>query len=95
MGKKKIESKLIKFGSNPLIHHGSLSDPIYKTSTIIFNSYKDFLKARKNRLNLPYYGRFGNYTTKRFEKIANPDSKKCSETSCISIGFRRSGLSVP
>lgn len=71
MGKKEIESKLIKYGSDPLIHHGSLSDPIYKTSTLIFNSYKDFLKARKNRFNLPYYGRFGNYTTKRFEKIAS------------------------
>ncbi len=69
MGKKKIESELIKFGSDPEIHHGSLSDPIYKTSTIIFNSYKDFTKAKKNRFKLPYYGRFGNYTTKRFENL--------------------------
>ncbi len=83
MGKKEIESKLIKYGSDPLIHHGSLSDPIYKTSTIIFNSYKDFLKARKNRFNLPYYGRFGNYTTKRFEKIASDlyESEKSVVTS--------------
>ncbi len=69
MGKKQVESKLIKLGSNPEKHHGSLSDPIYKTSTIIFDNYKNFLKAKKDRFNLPYYGRFGNYTTKRFENI--------------------------
>ncbi len=69
MGKDKIESKLIKSGSNPKIHHGSLGDPIYKTSTIIFDSYKNFIKAKGDKFNLPYYGRFGNYTTKRFEKI--------------------------
>ena len=28
-------------------------------------------------------------------KIANPESLKCSETICIFIGFRKSGLSVP
>lgn len=69
MGKKELESKLIKLGSDPKIHHGSLSDPIYKTSTIIFDDYQSFIKAKKDRFNLPYYGRFGNYTTKRFEKI--------------------------
>ena len=68
MGKKKIESRLIKLGSNPEIHHGSLSDPIYKTSTIIFDDYKSFIKAKKNKFKLPYYGRFGNYTSKRFEE---------------------------
>ena len=28
-------------------------------------------------------------------KIAKPESRKCSETTCISIGLRRSGLSEP
>ena len=50
---KKIESRLIKLGSNPEIHHGSLSDPIYKTSTIIFDDYKSFIKAKKNKFKLP------------------------------------------
>ncbi len=69
MGKNKIKSNLIKLGSNPNLHHGSLSDPIYRTSTIIFKNYKSFVDAKKNRFKLPYYGRFGNYSIKRFEKI--------------------------
>ncbi len=68
MGKNKLETKLIKLGSNPELHHGSLSDPVYKTSTIIFNDYKSFIRAKKNKFKLPYYGRFGNYTSKRFEE---------------------------
>ena len=53
MGKNKINSELIKLGSDPNLHHGSLSDPIYKTSTIIFNDYKSFLVAKKiNSRNL-------------------------------------------
>ena len=69
MGKKKLNSELIKLGSDPDLHHGSLSDPIYKTSTIIFNDYKSFLDAKKDKLKTPYYGRFGNYSIKRFEKL--------------------------
>ena len=68
MGKNKLETKLIKLGSNPELHHGSLSDPVYKTSTIIFNDYKSFIRAKKNKFKLHYYGRFGNYTSKRFEE---------------------------
>ena len=60
MGKNKINSELIKLGSDPNLHHGSLSDPIYKTSTIIFNDYKSFLDAKKNKFKKPYYGRLGN-----------------------------------
>ena len=33
--------------------------------------------------------------SKILEKIANPEFLKCVDTSCILIGFRRSGLSVP
>ena len=39
----------------------------YKTSTLIFNSYEDF-ENKKKWLKVPY-GRFGNYTTKRFETL--------------------------
>ena len=69
MGKNKINSELIKLGSDPNLHHGSLSDPIYKTSTIIFNDYNSFLDAKKNKFKKPYYGRFGNYSVKRFEEL--------------------------
>ena len=44
MGKKIIDSTLVKLGSDPQTHHGSLSDPIYKTSTIII---KNFLMLKK------------------------------------------------
>ncbi len=69
MGKRNIKSKLIKVGSDPSIHYGSLGDPLYKTSTIIFEDYKSFIKAKKDKFNLPYYGRLGNYNIKRFEKV--------------------------
>ena len=69
MGKKDIKSKLIKIGSDPKVHYGSLGDPLYKTSTIIFDDYKSFMKAKRDKFNLPYYGRLGNYNIKRFEKI--------------------------
>ena len=72
MGKNKINSELIKLGSDPSLHHGSLSDPIYKTSTIIFNDYKSFLDAKKNKFKKPYYGRFGNYSVKRFQELICP-----------------------
>ena len=69
MGKKKLESKLIKIGSDPNIHHGSLNDPIYRASTIIFNNYKSFLKAKKDKFNMPYYGRISGYNIKRLERV--------------------------
>ena len=43
---EKIRIKLIKIGSDPNIHHGSLNDPVYRASTIIFNNYKSF-KSKK------------------------------------------------
>ena len=33
---KKINTKAIHVGSNPEEHHGSINDPIYKNSTLIF-----------------------------------------------------------
>ena len=69
MGKKELESKLIKIGSDPNIHHGSLNDPIYRASTIIFNNYESFLKAKKDKFNTPYYGRISSYNIKRLEKV--------------------------
>ena len=102
MGKNKIESKLIKLGSNPEKHHGSLSDPVYKTSTIIFEDYKSFIKAKKNKFRLPYYGRFGNYTSKRFEetvaKIYESEAsielaaQKASKNQSIDLVFVATGI---
>ena len=63
------ETKIIHSGLEPKNIHGSLTTPIYKNSTLAFNNYKDFLDAKKNKYTVPYYGRFGTYTTKTLEKI--------------------------
>ena len=62
------------------ITHGSISDPIYKNSTLIFQNYKSFLNAKKDKFNVPYYGRISTYTTRRFEKLGSKlyNAKKCS-----------------
>ena len=85
---KKIDTKIIHVGSNPEIHQGSINDPIFKNSTLIFKNYKSFLNAKKNKFSIPYYGRFGGYTIKRLEKIIS--SLYSSEKSIITS----SGLSA-
>ncbi|PPR42985.1 MAG: Cystathionine beta-lyase [Alphaproteobacteria bacterium MarineAlpha8_Bin1] len=84
---KKINTKIIHVGSNPEIHQGSINDPIFKNSTLVFKNYKSFLNAKRNKFTLPYYGRFGGYTIKRLEKIIS--SLYSSENSIITS----SGLS--
>ena len=85
---KKIDTKIIHVGSNPEIHQGSINDPIFKNSTLIFRNYKSFLNAKKHKFSLPYYGRFGGYAIKRLEKIIS--SLYSSEKSIITS----SGLSA-
>jgi len=65
---KKIKTQIIHTGSSPGKHFGSINDPIYKNSTLVFESYRNFLDAKKKRFNLPYYGRISTYTTRKFEK---------------------------
>ncbi len=66
---KKIKTRIIHTGSEPKKHFGSISDPIYRNSTLIFESYKKFIEAKKNRFVLPYYGRISTYSTRSFEKV--------------------------
>ena len=66
---KKIKTNIIHVGSNPENNHGSISDPIYKNSTLIFKNYSSFVESKKNKFEVPYYGRFGNFTTKNFENV--------------------------
>ncbi len=66
---KKIKTNLIHFGSDPKKHHGSINSPVYKNSTLIFENYKAYLNAKKQKFNEPYYGRISTYTTRSFEKI--------------------------
>ncbi len=80
---KKIRTETIHFGVEPESHFGSISDPIYKNSTLIFQNYKSFSNAKKDRFNVPYYGRISTYTTRRFEKLCSKlyNAKKVVVTS--------------
>ena len=53
MGKKRIniKTKLIHLGINPNEHQGSLSNPIYKNSTLVFKDYDEYLDAKKNKFD--------------------------------------------
>ena len=68
---KKIRTETIHYGVDPQNHYGSISDPIYKNSTLIFENYRSFLNSKKNRFNVPYYGRISTYTTRRFAKLSS------------------------
>ena len=65
------------------IHYGSINDPIYKNSTLVFQNYKSFLNAKKDRFNVPYYGRISTYTTRRFGQLGSKlyNAKKSVVTS--------------
>ena len=83
MGKNKIKTRLIHSGIDTLKNHGSLSDPTYKSSTLIFKDYKEYILAKKNKFSKPYYGRFGSFNTKRLENIMSElyESENCVVTS--------------
>ena len=80
---KKIRTDTIHLGVEPDNHYGSINDPIYKNSTLVFQNYKSFLDAKKDRFNVPYYGRISTYTTRRFEKLGSKlyNAKKAVVTS--------------
>ena len=69
MGKRKINTKLIHCGIDTIKNYGSLSDPLFKSSTLIFNNYEEYNLAKKNKFTRPYYGRLGSFNTKRLEKV--------------------------
>jgi cystathionine beta-lyase len=83
MGKDKIKTKLIHSGIDTIKNYGSLSDPVYKSSTLIFKNYKEYILAKKNKFSKPYYGRLGSYNTKSLEKIISElyQSESCVVTS--------------
>ena len=55
---------------------------------MIFNNYDEFVEAKKQKFNKPYYGRINTYTSKRFEKIM------CSLYECSNSILTSSGLSA-
>ncbi len=80
---KKLETKIIHYGSDPKNNHGSLTYPIFKNSTLIFEDYDSYLNAKEEKFKKPYYGRIGTYTTRKFEELvcALYESKNCIITS--------------
>ena len=80
---KKIRTETIHYGVDPEDHYGSINDPIYKNSTLVFQNYKSFLNAKKDRFNVPYYGRISTYTTRRFGQLGSKlyNAKKSVVTS--------------
>ena len=88
MGKNKIKTRLIHSGIDTVKNHGSLSDPIYKSSTLIFKNYKEYTLAKNNKFSKPYYGRLGSFNTKRLENIM---SELYKSESCV---ITSSGLSA-
>ena len=80
---KKIRTETIHYGVDPEGHYGSINDPIYKNSTLVFQNYKSFLNAKKDRFNVPYYGRISTYTTRRFGQLGSKlyNAKKSVVTS--------------
>ena len=46
---KKLDTNIIHFGSNPSEHYGSINDPIYKNSTLIFNDYDSYLNSKNEK----------------------------------------------
>ena len=49
---KKIRTETIHYGVDPDAHYGSINDPIYKNSTLVFQNYKSSLE--KNQSLLPH-----------------------------------------
>ena len=80
---KKLDTNIIHYGSDPKNNHGSLTYPIYKNSTLIFEDYVSYLNSKKEKFKRPYYGRIGTYTTRKFEELVCSlyDSKNCIITS--------------
>ena len=53
---KTVDTKIIHDGSDPKKHFGSINDPIYKNSTLIFDNYKSFLRSKKKNSMFPITG---------------------------------------
>ena len=67
--KLKKKTKIIQAGIDIKKYFGSLTTPIFYNSTIAFKEYKTFTKAKRNKQNDLYYGRFKTKTVQIFEQI--------------------------
>jgi len=62
------DTRLITAGRKPEENFGIVNPPVYHASTITFPTVAAMEKARENRFEVPYYGRYGTPTTFAFEE---------------------------
>lgn len=64
----KKETLLASLGCDPQTHHGIVNPPVYRASTILFDSYDEFIAADNGKCTTPVYGRYGTPTTTVLEE---------------------------
>ena len=62
------DTRLVTAGRKPEENFGIVNPPVYHASTITFPTVAAMEKARENRFDVPYYGRYGTPTTFAFEE---------------------------
>lgn len=79
----KIATILTHAGSHPADHHGAVSVPVHRMSTIVFQSYAEFEKVPQT----PYhYGRAGTPTSAAFEEaVAALEGAHASVATCSGL----------
>ena len=64
----KRATKLIHAGSHPENHSGIINPPVYRASTVNYNTVKNMKRLRQNPNDNFVYGRLGTPTSKAFEE---------------------------
>lgn len=80
---EKTATLLTHAGSHPSRHHGAVSVPVHRMSTIVFSTYEEFEKVP----HTPYhYGRAGTPTSAAFEEaIATLEGAHASVATCSGL----------
>ncbi|MCH4248052.1 MAG: cystathionine beta-lyase [Acinetobacter populi] len=66
-----IHTQAINVGRTPQRFDGLVNTPVFRGSTILANSFKEWEQTKQNGDLYRNYGRFGTATTKSFEKAIN------------------------
>lgn len=64
-------TQVINLGRTPQRFDGLVNTPVYRGSTILVNSFKEWEAHKQNGDSYRHYGRFGAATTKSFESAIN------------------------
>jgi len=64
----KDETIAVVAGRDPKAHHGAVNTPVYRTSTILFETFEDFAAGVHDPANRKFmYGRIGTPTSASLE----------------------------